>query len=120
MSDSDDQINLIETPEESDYYYLKIHKDTKNRKFEFKYVKVEFNDHFCVYYNDILVYEISYYNILCWKYSKKLWGINYKDLNKEYSLFFKLEDNESEYITNSIKKRVNELIEYTNVNKEKV
>ena len=49
MSDSDDQINLIETPEESDYYYLQIFKDTKNRKFDFKYVKVEFNDHFCVY-----------------------------------------------------------------------
>lgn len=117
MSDSDEQINLIERPEESDYYYLKIHKDTKNSKFELKIVKIEFNDHFCVYYKNKLIYEISYFNILSWKFSKQIWGIDYKIRDKEFNLFFKLKNNESEIITNSIKKKINELIEFTNLNK---
>jgi len=121
MSDSDDEINLIESPaEDNDYYYLQIYKDTKNSKLQFKYVKIEFSDHFCVYYDNKLMYEISYFDILCWKHSKELWGIDYKNNNKDFNLLFKLEDNESEIITNSIKKRVNELIEYTNINTEKI
>lgn len=118
--DDDDEMCLLSSPEKNEYYYLKIVNDTRNTDNISKKVKIEFNDHFCISYNDKLLYEISYYNISKWKYGNKIWGINYVNNNKKFILFFKLNNNESMIITNSIKKKINELIEYTNINIDKI
>ena len=109
-----EKINLIIDEEECDYYNVQIIKDIQNKKNNFLNIKLEFSDHLCIYEleKEELIYEISYYNILSWLYGKKQFGINYQDYKKnKYQLIFQVEN--SFNIVNSIKKKVNELLEYT-------
>jgi len=108
-----EKINLIIEEEESDYYNVQIIKDIQNEKNNFLNIKLEFSDHLCIYgkEEEELIYEISYYNILSWLYGKNQFGINYQDYKKnKYQLIFQVED--SFNIVDSIKKKVNELLEY--------
>jgi len=127
---------LIEEEIKDDYYYVDLIKYIKSKKglikikniknmenikdvIKFIPVKLEFKDHFCVYniYTNKLLHEISYYNISAWKSGKYFWGINYKNFDdNELELNFRVED--SYNMCNSIKNKVNELLELNNSNKE--
>tara|TARA_B100001094_G_scaffold332639_1_gene405604 strand:- start:3134 stop:3493 length:360 start_codon:yes stop_codon:yes gene_type:complete len=111
--ESDEEINLIiEEDKENDYYFVQIINDTKNKTNNFLNVKLEFSDHLCIYNLDNkLLYEISYYNILSWLHNEKLWGIKYKNYdNIKDQIIFKVDN--SNNILDSIKYRVNELLDY--------
>jgi hypothetical protein len=110
---------LIDKKSINDCYYVKLIKDNNKNitKFGYIHVKLEFSDHLCIYNIDTnkLLYEISYYNIISWLHSKTEWGINYKNYdNMDFKLMFSVKN--SDIMCNSIKKRVNELLELNNRN----
>jgi hypothetical protein len=112
---------LIEKKPINDCYYLKLIKDNNKNIIKFGYidVKLEFSDHLCIYNTDTnkLIYEISYYDITSWLHGKVQFGINYKNYdNVTFQLVFSVKN--SDIICNSIKKRVNELLELNNRSKD--
>jgi len=112
---------LIDKKPINDCYYVKLVKDNKKNiiKSGCITVKLEFSDHLCIYNADTnkLLYEISYYDIISWFHGKIKWGINYKNCdNVEFKLIFSVKN--SDIMCNSIKKRVNELLELNNMSKE--
>lgn len=122
-SDDCDEINLIGGDKvENDCYCVKLIKDTNNKINSFLDVKLEFSDHLCIHKilketeEKKLLYEISYYNIVSWLHGKNQFGINYKNYNETtYQLMFQVENDSN--MVNSIRHKVNELLEYTCVDK---
>ena len=110
---------LIDQEINYDTYYVDyIKEDNKIRTYV--PVKLVFSDHLCIYniYTKKLIIEISYYKINGWKHGQNLWGIIYNNSeNKTLEVLFRVNDNYE--ICNSIKKKVNELLELNNRTHEK-
>lgn len=116
-----DEISLINNENISEIYSGQIIQDTENIKNNLLHVKIEFSDHLCIYkkINNKLLYEFSYYNILSWLHGKNQFGINYKKYGEDKNkIMFKV-DNSLELV-NSIKDRVNELLDYVNNGEDKL